>query len=388
MNTILLQKILDILREGLAHVGDFFKDLFVSDPQDGQVIGYDADAGKWKNMSIAELSLDVTDTAGPDDIITFSEAADMPLKSLIANINVEGGTTEVNISRTGINQWNEQWEIGGYNITTGEKNLNTDKIRNKNLIPILPNTTYYKKSPAPGIYWNLYYNKNMEYVGYFAAQYNTTFTTPNNAYYMAFYTEAGYGTTYNNDISINYPATDTDYHAYNGEAETITLPSSVSSGYVDVISGKGMSGETPFTVTPVIINSTSGVNNIFADTGAVTAVYYTKAAGDIKNLVCITEDITSEITKNTTDFSDILLKVSQNNKVVSVEIYSATTAAAVNDTFLSNLPKPAMNSKVLLANTTLGEDGIILGTLKTTGELDITTSGAKTFSGLITYVAK
>ena len=49
MNTILLQKILDILTEGLAHVGDFFKDLFVSDPQDGQVIAYDAETGHWVN---------------------------------------------------------------------------------------------------------------------------------------------------------------------------------------------------------------------------------------------------------------------------------------------------------------------------------------------------
>ena len=107
-----------------------------------------------------------------------------------------------------------------------------------------------------------------------------------------------------------------------------------------------------------------------------------------KNTLIQTEDITSEITKNTTDFSDILFKASRNNKVVSVEIYSASTSAAVNATFLSGLPKPAMNCKVLLVNTTLGEDGTILGTLKTSGELEIATSGAKTFSGLITYVAK
>jgi hypothetical protein len=32
-----------------------------------------------------------------------------------------------------------------------------------------------------------------------------------------------YGTTYNNDISINYPATNTSYHAYTGQTATINL---------------------------------------------------------------------------------------------------------------------------------------------------------------------
>ena len=386
MNTILLQKILDILTEGLAHVGDFFKDLFISDPQDGQVIGYDADAGKWKNMSVAELELDVTATAGPDDIITFSDAADMPLKSLIANINVEGGTDTVVIMRTGKNLVFGVIEGGsiGSNGTIAGGSTQYDMV----YAPIKEGETYTISTNETtnqfvgGYFTSLPTVGSTSYNGERVIQYSMTFTAPITGY-VVFRQTQGYGYA-----QLEIGQTATAYVSPNGTSETITLPSSVTSGYVDVISGAGMSGDTPFTVTPVIINSKTGVNNIFADTGDVTAVYYTKAAGDIKSLVCITEDITSDITKNTTVFSDILLKVSQNNKVVSVEIYSATTSAAVNDTFLSNLPKPAMNSKVLLVNTTLGEDGTILGTLKTTGELEIATSGAKSFSGLITYVAK
>ncbi len=149
-----------------------------------------------------------------------------------------------------------------------------------------------------------------------------------------------------------------------------------------------MSGDTPFTVTPVIIKTTSGVNNIFASSGTVRAEYYTNTAGDIKSLVCITDDITSVVTKNTTDFSDILLKVSQNNKVVSIEIYNATTAEAVNDTFLSDLPKPAMNCPIMVINKTVGEEGIFYGSISTSGALNITVPGAKSFGGLITYVSK
>ena len=102
------------------------------------------------------------------------------------------------------NIWDEEWELGVYDTDTGAKaDYALTQIRCKNLIPIQPSTTYYKKSPEPGVYWNLYYDANKNYLGYSAAPYNTEFTTPANAYYMAIYTENGYGTTYNHDICIN-----------------------------------------------------------------------------------------------------------------------------------------------------------------------------------------
>ena len=55
------------------------------------------------------------------------------------------------------------------------------------------------------------------------------------------------GETYNNDISINYPATETSYHPYNGQ----TVPVAEATTLV----------------------TQSGVNNVFADVGDVTVQY-------------------------------------------------------------------------------------------------------------------
>lgn len=388
MNTILLQKILDLLKDNLTGVGTFIKSVFVHDPQDGQVLGYDAETGKWENMYVDEISLEVTKVTETANIVSFSDAgADLPLKSLKANINDEDGANEVVVTRCGKNLFSQSSvsgtknEVVYFSLPAGEYTISTlvtssDTEGTKSLILF----TY-----EDGTTTNIRIDRN--------TRQSDTIIFTKGITQVTFY--AGYNSSQSaddtftySDIQIETGDSATDYVPYSGDTYTVTLPSSVSSGYVDIITGQGMSGDTPFTVTPVIINSTSGVNNIFASSGTVRAEYYTATAGDIKSLVCITEDITSEITKNTTDFSDILLKVSRNNKVVSVEIYSATTAEAVNETFLSDLPKPAMNCKVLLVNTTLGEDGTILGTLKTTGELEIATPGAKSFGGLITYVAK
>ena len=57
---------------------------------------------------------------------------------------------------------------------------------------------------------------------------------------MRFYVAGSYGTTYNHDISINYPATDTAYHAYNGSSVSVdwtTEAGTVYGGTLDVTTG-------------------------------------------------------------------------------------------------------------------------------------------------------
>ena len=55
------------------------------------------------------------------------------------------------------------------------------------------------------------------------------------------------GTTYENNRGINYPATDTSYHAYNGQ----TVP----------------------VADATTITTLTGINNVFADAGSVTVQY-------------------------------------------------------------------------------------------------------------------
>ena len=124
-----------------------------------------------------------------------------------------------------------------------------------------------------------------------------------------------YGTTYNNDISINYPATDTTYHAYTGNAYAIALGDTYYGGTLDVTTGvltithaniASYNGEsinepwlssmdvytpggtpttgaqvvypltTPFDIdlTPEVISAIVGTNNVYSDTNGDTEVQY------------------------------------------------------------------------------------------------------------------
>ena len=65
---------------------------------------------------------------------------------------------------------------------------------------------------------------------------------PSNCYYFRFDLDTSYGTTYANDISINYPSTDTTYHAHNPNSAVYpvswqTEAGTVYGGTVDVVTG-------------------------------------------------------------------------------------------------------------------------------------------------------
>lgn len=378
MNTILLQKILDILRECLAHAGNFFKDLVVSDPQEGQVIGYDS--GKWKNITLSELAVDLTDEAGPDAVITFSEAADMPLKSLVANIDVEGGTNAVVITRTGKNLCNpsDLKDQVAWNYITLKLKPNTTYTMSSNLPDSLISelACYFFSSTGSPSSATLVYNGH-----------STTITTlADGVVKIQQRRISGTDSFDNYQWQIEAGTSVTTFESYNGITETITLPSSIANGYVDVISGAGMDEDTSttFSVTPVIIKSNTGINNIWADTGDVTAEYYTTTAGNIKSLVSISEDITDQVTVNTDNFSDVHVKVMKNNNVITIYLNSAT--AILGGQLLTGLPAPAYNMNIVVND---GSDSSPVGaTLQTQGRLNVSAAAAQTVNALITYVAK
>ena len=166
-----------------------------------------------------------------------------------SNICPISGWTGCKVTRTGINIWDEETESGYYSVNTGNKIANASQIRSKNRIPTRPNTTYYCKS-AKGI-WALFWDNNGTLItGYSAASgatsgnasliNNRAFTTPPNGYYMAFYFVVDYGTTYNHDVSFNYPGTDTNYHAYQGSTYPITFDSAgtVYGGTLNPVTGE------------------------------------------------------------------------------------------------------------------------------------------------------
>lgn len=121
----------------------------------------------------------------------------------------------------GFNQWDEEWELGSYDITTGEKSNSTNTIRSKNKFAVMPNKSYYVMIPhtsaTSGFAPILFYDKTGAYLGKTSVNANGySITTPANAAQAAFYVSSAYGTTYKDNICINVsdPARNGAYEPY------------------------------------------------------------------------------------------------------------------------------------------------------------------------------
>ena len=165
-----------------------------------------------------------------------------------SNICPISGWTGANVVRTGFNQWDEEWELGIYNTTTGEKESSSNQIRCKNGIPVIPDATYYLKVPYPSTLTNfcrgLLYDADDNFVGTIP-NFNSNgilYTVPNNVHYIRFFVSLIYGTTYKNDICINFsdPAKNGTYEPYQSNTYSITFPTeagTVYGGTLDVTTG-------------------------------------------------------------------------------------------------------------------------------------------------------
>ena len=154
------------------------------------------------------------------------------------NICPISGWTEVQTNISGINVWDEEWEVGGIS-SIGNNTTERDRIRAKNYCSCLPSKSYYVRCALNTDELKMaYYTKDKTFISVSSWLYNGVVTTPANAYYFRVFTSGVYGTTYNHDISINYPSTDHDYHPYTGRSITINLGQTVYGGKLDVLSGK------------------------------------------------------------------------------------------------------------------------------------------------------
>lgn len=111
----------------------------------------------------------------------------------------------------GFNQWDEEWENGRINATTGA-DASGNGIRCKNMIKVIPNTMYHvvrgSYADASSIII-FYYDGNENYISYnnMFGLYGS-FTTPANACYIRFNIQTSSAiTTYNHDICINLSKT-------------------------------------------------------------------------------------------------------------------------------------------------------------------------------------
>lgn len=132
---------------------------------------------------------------------------------------VSVGKGEFLIENISINQWDEEWEVGGYD-NTGAITSATNQIRSKNNdpIPVKGGASYCFVSNGAGYVSRIcWYDINDNFISVVQpSTFNVVTTAPSNACWMKFNMQVSYGTTYNHDISINYPASFTDYFSYTG----------------------------------------------------------------------------------------------------------------------------------------------------------------------------
>ena len=151
-----------------------------------------------------------------------------------SNVCPISGHSTATVTRTGINIWDEEWENGTIDVNTGQDSYNPNQIRSKGYTPCIPNTSYYfvRDNVAGNIFE---YDSSKNFIRVISSP--TSFTTSANAAYLRFYMASAYGTTYNNNIAINYPSTDTAYHAGHIQTVTIALGSTYYGAQLDAVAG-------------------------------------------------------------------------------------------------------------------------------------------------------
>ena len=228
MITILLQKILDVIKAYITSLNTKLTQI---------------------KDNLSELIVVKTATGS---IANFTTSLALPLVSAKFAIKATGGNgtsspialngfTGLNVYQRGGNLWDEEWEVGGLIWATGEEdNLSPSRIRSKNYIPVKPNVVLYLKSDyTTGI---CFYDENKTFISSLTGYTNRTVTIPTNTYYMRFSPNTQ-SPLYSNDISINYPSTDTNYNAYNSNSDVYhiswqTEAGTVYGGEIDVLNGK------------------------------------------------------------------------------------------------------------------------------------------------------
>lgn len=140
-------------------------------------------------------------TAGGD--VTYKNIA-------LGNINKYLPYGNIGLEQSGLNIWNEKWELGSLNTTTGEKTSTSACIRSAEYIPLKPNTTYYFKTAYSEM---CFYDKDKKFISS-TAKANQTFTTDEKTRYLLFRNATAYGETYNNDIIIAESDVKVPYEPY------------------------------------------------------------------------------------------------------------------------------------------------------------------------------
>ena len=182
-------------------------------------------------------------------IANFDTDLTLPLVDCKANIVATGGNgtpdnpvpingySSANITRCGSNLWDEEWELGSFDAT-GNLTPNNNAIRSSNFTPIVGGASFYFACNVSAV-TNLliyYYDEDQTFISRDVGTASRVVTTPANCRY--FKIRLDNINTYSSGVAVNYPSTDTTYHAYNGQTYAIAFGQTVYGGVLDVTRGK------------------------------------------------------------------------------------------------------------------------------------------------------
>lgn len=146
------------------------------------------------------------------------------------------GWDSVDVTRTGVNVWDGTAENGKWisSYTTGKVSSASSAYNVTDFIPVEPNKSYYMMNT--GSSRNVWYDANKNAIPMSSWEISDSakvITAPLNARYIRFTVMNQYVDAF----GVNYPSTDHDYHAYQGQTYQTTLPQTVYGGTLDVVSG-------------------------------------------------------------------------------------------------------------------------------------------------------
>ena len=174
-----------------------------------------------------------------EPMIRLSSVADSTFAPY-ENICPISGRTEASVKRTGVNQWDEVWEVGTISTSNGTPSPSSNYIRSKNFCVCEPNKSYYITHGAHQavVFW---YDENEGFLSYDASgstESGKVVTSHANAkFFKVRYGDSAGVQTYDNSISLNYPSTDTAYHAYTAETKIHQYSETIYAGVDDFVNG-------------------------------------------------------------------------------------------------------------------------------------------------------
>lgn len=250
----------------------------------------------------------------------------------------------------GRNLWDEEWELGGYDATTGEPTtLNQVRSKATDPIKVSPSTSYcfYNASARiSNVYW---YDANDQYIGRTQNASANPFvtTSPDNAAFARFGCPSGYGTTYKSDICINLSDASFNgtYEAYyNGGTVTADNLNGIGTavdeqdadgnevrkiGTVD-LGAQTWSWSAPYTAHYVafsgVVPATAALPNALAAKYIPTS-YYDFVNNPVPNSFCIRNDVPRIYVR--TDGTQATLPAGQFVYEIATPTTDTTSAASI-----------------------------------------------------------